>query len=563
MRHLFLGTAILALAACGEPPMPGAGSGPADAVLSASVTAPLAASLSRATPSSIPSRYIVVFHDRVADPRSRAERLMLGAGGEIHFTYANALRGFAATIPDAALQRILADPDVKYVEPDQEVHLQFSGGDGETVQQSPTWGLDRIDQSVGLDERYTFNALAAGVRAYVIDTGIRSTHADFVGRVAPGVTVFRDRYGTEDCNGHGTHVAGTIGGTTWGVAKSVTLVPVRVLDCRGSGTWSGVISGMDWVAGQKGANASVPMVANMSLGGGASQAVDDAVERLVGAGVTLVVAAGNSNANACSYSPARAPAAITVAAIDGADARASWSNFGTCVDIFAPGVSITSAWYRNDQSTNTISGTSMAAPHVAGVAALMLDERPGASPSALAGKMTSEATAGAVIGGNGSANLLVFSLARFEPLVREEPQQGGSVDGDETATPGDSLTDSGGNGGTDGTDGTDGASLAIDSLSGTSALARNNWKATATLVVAFDGAPQQGVAVSGAFSIGGSGSCTTDANGRCSITSGALQNGVASTRFSVQSLVAGDLQDGGGGLRCVRIDKDGGNGTCD
>ena len=206
----------------------------------------------------------------------------------------------------------------------------------------------------------------------MIDTGIRASHQEFAGRIGNGFTAITDGQGTNDCNGHGTHVAGTTGGTTYGVAKQVTLHPVRVLSCSGSGSNSGVIAGVDWVT----ANHVKPAVANMSLGGGVSTALDNAVQNSIAAGVSYAVAAGNSNANACNYSPARAANAVTVGSTTSSDARSSFSNFGTCVDLFAPGSSITSAWYTSNTATNTISGTSMASPHVAGALALYLHDEP-------------------------------------------------------------------------------------------------------------------------------------------------------------------------------------------
>jgi aqualysin 1 len=353
----------------------------------------------------IPQRYIVVFNARVTNPAAEAARLMRGSGGQIHYTYQSALRGFAATIPDAAYQGISMNPNVAYIEQDATVSLAT------TTQTNATWGLDRIDQiDLPLDASYRYDRTGRGVYAYIIDTGIRSGHVEFSGRMAPGATAINDRRGTEDCNGHGTHVAGTTGGSRYGVAKGVTLVPVRVLDCNGSGTWSGVISGVDWVTKQKTDDPTRPMVANMSLGGGASASLDSAVTNSVKAGVVYAVAAGNSSADACGYSPARAAAALTVGSTDNNDVRSSFSNFGTCLDLFAPGRAITSAWHTSNTATNTISGTSMASPHVAGVAALVLEADPQATAGVVHALVVQQATIDKVgAEGTGSPNKLLFS----------------------------------------------------------------------------------------------------------------------------------------------------------
>ena len=362
----------------------------------------------------IPGRYIIVFKSHVADPAAEARNFLRGRRGQIHHTYSYAIKGFSATLPEAAYNAIRRNPNVDYVEQDATVYAWE-----ETTQTGATWGIDRIDQAARpLNQQYTYDQTGAGVRAYVIDTGIRSSHIEFSDRLASGFTAIQDGRGTGDCNGHGTHVAGTVGGTLYGVAKGVTLVPVRVLDCNGSGTLSGVIAGVDWVTREKNENESIPMVANMSLGGGASSSLDIAVTTSVAAGVVYAVAAGNSNANACNYSPARAPSALTVGSTTSSDARSSFSNFGTCVDLFAPGSSITSAWYTGNTATNTISGTSMASPHVAGVAALVLGGNPSATTAEVNAAIVNGATPNKVSSpGTGSPNLLLYSRVRAgEPM---------------------------------------------------------------------------------------------------------------------------------------------------
>ena len=283
------------------------------------------------------------------------------------------INGFVARFDDAKLTSLRADPRVAYVEQDQIMKAT-------RTQSNPTWGLDRIDErTLPLDRAYQYDATGSGVTAYIIDTGIRASHSEFGGRVVGGVTAIDDGRGSDDCNGHGTHVAGTVGGSRYGVAKEVSLFAVRVLGCRGDGSNSGVIAGVDWVT----SNHSKPAVANMSLGGGTSRALDDAINNSIRAGVSYAVAAGNENQNACNVSPARVDAALTVGSTTTSDRRSSFSNYGSCVDIFAPGSDITSAWYTGNSSANTISGTSMASPHVAGAMALVLEDNPDASPSAV------------------------------------------------------------------------------------------------------------------------------------------------------------------------------------
>jgi subtilisin family serine protease len=320
--------------------------------------------------------------------------------------YGHALSGYAARLSPAQLQDVRSDPSVAAVVPDG------IASTAET-QTDATWGLDRIDQRrLPLNDTFTYTATGAGVTVYVIDTGIRTTHAEFGGRAVSGWDFIDDDDDASDCDGHGTHVAGTIGGATYGVAKEVDLVAVRVLDCFGSGPWSAIIAGIDFVTAQH--QAGEPAVANMSLGGGANIAVDAAVRNSIADGVAYAVAAGNSNFSACQFSPARVPEAMSSAASTITDAKASFSNWGTCVDWFAPGQDVTSAWRTSDTATNTISGTSMASPHTAGVAALYLETHPGASPANVHQALRSGATSKRINGLDrrlypGTANLLLFT----------------------------------------------------------------------------------------------------------------------------------------------------------
>ncbi len=344
----------------------------------------------------IEGQYIVVLKEQAGG--DTAKRKVRARGGKVQREFSRALNGFSATLDSQALAEVRRDPAVDYVEPDRVITL-----DG--TQTNPPWGLDRIDQrNRPLSSTYTYTPTGEGVNAYIIDTGIRTTHADFGGRARSGYDAI-DGGAADDCNGHGTHVAGTVGGTTYGVAKGVTLIAVRVLNCSGSGSTSGVIAGIDWVTSHH--LAGVPAVANMSLGGGASSSLDAAVRRSIADGVTYAVAAGNENQNACNTSPARTAEALTVGATTSSDARSSFSNYGTCVDLFAPGSSIQSAWHTSNTATNTISGTSMASPHVAGAAALVLDSTAGAD---VPYTIVQTATTGVVSGpGTGSPNRLLYT----------------------------------------------------------------------------------------------------------------------------------------------------------
>ena len=355
----------------------------------------------------IENNYIVVLDDEVVGEKGLfsiapyiASELAATHGGKLKQVYQHALNGFAVEMTEAQAEALSNDFRVEFVEEDGVVSL-------DATQSNPPWGLDRIDQrNRPLNAIYTFNWTGSGVTAYVIDTGIRTAHTQFGGRAA---NVF-DAFGGngQDCHGHGTHVAGTIGGSTFGVAKSVQLRGVRVLNCSGSGSNSGVIAGVDFVR----LNHAASAVANMSLGGGASSALDTAVNNLHNANVTIAVAAGNNNgANACNVSPARAANAITVGSTTTTDARSSFSNIGTCLDLFAPGSGILSAWATSNTATATLSGTSMASPHVAGVAALYKQANPGASSTTIRNAIVNNATTGVVTNaGTGSPNRLLYSL---------------------------------------------------------------------------------------------------------------------------------------------------------
>ena len=337
----------------------------------------------------IDGSYIVVL-------KPGARTLASSVGGQVR-QQLGIINGYEASMSEAQAKRLAASPGVAYVEQNQTITLN-------ATQTNATWGIDRIDQRARpLSTTYTYPVTASNVTAYIIDTGIRYTHNQFGGRATAGYDAVGS--GAVDCNGHGTHVAGTVGGTTYGVAKAVRLVGVRVLNCSGSGTTAGVIAGVNWVSNQS----ARPAVANMSLGGGVSSTLDSAVSTAISRGITFALAAGNSTANACNSSPARVASAITVGATTSTDAKASYSNYGTCLDIFAPGSSITSAWYNSNTATNTISGTSMASPHVAGAAALVLSRNTGYTPAQVRDSLVNDATTGVVTSaGTGSPNRLLF-----------------------------------------------------------------------------------------------------------------------------------------------------------
>jgi subtilisin family serine protease len=321
-----------------------------------------------------------------------------GLGGTVSHVYRSALNGFAVELPARAIAALEHSPLVSSIEPDSVVAIS-------ATESNAPWGLDRIDQRTRpLNGRYTYPRTGSGVTAYVVDTGI-ALGKDFEDGLGAGTTVIKDGNGTRDCNGHGTHVAGTIGGQTYGVAKEVSLVPVRVLDCGGFGTTSGLIAGLDWVVAHH--QAGRPAVANLSLSGPRNASLDAAVARVIADGVTVAVAAGNDGGNACNFSPARVPGALTAGATDRTDRRASFSNTGVCVDLFAPGVDVTSDW---PGGTETISGTSMASPHVAGVAALVLAAHRSWLPAAVTAEIVRQSTPNVVVApGTGSPNRLLYA----------------------------------------------------------------------------------------------------------------------------------------------------------
>jgi subtilisin family serine protease len=352
----------------------------------------------------VPDRYIVTLKDRAAVVRSSAADLARTYGGQVKFTYENALRGFSVVMPERQARRLAADPRVDFVE-------QVGVARIADTQNNPPWGLDRIDQrDRPLSSTYTYPANAgSGVTVYVLDTGIRATHQQFSGRVGTGRDFIDNDSNPADCNGHGTHVAGTAVGTTYGVAKRARVVAVRVLDCAGSGPWDVVIAGVDWVT----ANAVKPAVANMSLGGSGSQSsLEAAVRRSIGSGVPYALAAGNNGSDACGFTPARVAEAITVGNSNSSDARHTGigpSNFGTCLDLFAPGTSVLSAYHTGDTATSTLTGTSMASPHVAGAAALYLGANPSATPQQVRDALVSNSSTGKLTNiGTGSPNRLLY-----------------------------------------------------------------------------------------------------------------------------------------------------------
>ncbi|MBA3757179.1 MAG: S8 family peptidase [Nitrosomonas sp.] len=356
----------------------------------------------------VENQFIVVLKDDVPSVHAREgllQNLASQHGARHTQTYIKALNGGVMQMTEAKAKALAHHPFISYIEQDSVIQLIVPMSIF-TQSPTPSWGLDRIDQSLlPLNNAYNYSNDGTGVNAYVIDTGIYTSHTDFNGRASIGADFVNDG-NTNDCHGHGTHVAGTIGGTTYGVAKNAKLIAVRVLNCSGSGTVSDVIAGVDWVTAQS----IFPAVANMSLGGSRSTALDTAVSNSISSGITYAIAAGNSSRDACNFSPARVPAAITVGATSQADERPVWSNYGKCLDLFAPGISIQSAWIGSDTATNTISGTSMATPHVTGIVALLLQGSPSSTPSEVSAELINKSTKNIVKSlGKNSPNRMIFT----------------------------------------------------------------------------------------------------------------------------------------------------------
>lgn len=351
----------------------------------------------------IKNQYIVILNKDAGPSVDFAQNIAKQHGAKVLHSYDTVLKGFAIYLPDTAatafVEAMKKNPQVLSIENDTVMKIDA------TTQSNPDWGLDRIDQkALPLNSAYSYLQTGSGTTAYIVDTGILSSHQQFSGRVLSGYTAISDGNGTSDCNGHGTHVAGTVGGSTYGVAKNVNLVPIRILGCDGSGASSNVIAGLDWIL----KNGKKPAVVNMSLGGDASTSLDSAVENLFNNGYVMVVAAGNSNTDACSASPARVSKALTVGATDSTDTRASYSNYGSCVDIFAPGSQINSSWIGSNTATKVLNGTSMATPHVAGVVAEMLQSTPTATPQTISTNLLNQASSNVVKNPSGSPNRLLY-----------------------------------------------------------------------------------------------------------------------------------------------------------
>lgn len=438
--------------------------------------------------------------------------------------FAHALEAFVVSVPfgqaQAVADALARNPAIDSVELDRAIALEQATP--VRTLDSRAWGVDRIDQRArAFDGQFRNARNGAGVTAYVVDTGV-SAHNEFGARLKPGFSAIADGNGTRDCQGHGTHVAGTVAGQTLGVAAGADVVPVRVLDCRGSGSSTQVLAGLDWIAAQ----GRKPGVVNMSLGSPASPGMDAAVQRLSAAGFTVVAAAGNSNADACGVSPARAAGIVSVAATDTADAKASFSNTGACVALWAPGTAIASAGHASPTAVVGMSGTSMAAPHAAGAAALLLQAQPGATAAQVRARLLQDATANAALGipgGTTRALLYAGDTGTGAPVLPAQMAVRPAAITMTTAVPGVGL-----------------------------------WTASATVqVLNAQGAAVAGVRVAGRFShMTAEVACTTAADGRCAVTSAAAPWGtLPRIGFAVTGLTGAQMADAGSGVRSAQVSQ--------